>query len=476
MKNFILQRVDNQNRDNYFISRTAKFEVGMPRAISSLILFSTMLISFVASQLAVADTSQSSGEFNDIVWAINVGGDAYQGNDRIAYLADSGNYPETTSIGSIDGVSSIGDDTVFKTYRSGEFGLTSPIENGVYAITFKFAEPFDTAVGERVFDVLAEDKIVIDDLDVRVARDGNVRAALTHTVMGVEVNDGKLEIALRADKGEPILSAVVVKRKTPRAERWSLVWEDNFDYEGAPDPKKWTHDIWPAAKVNREDQQYTDSPDNVRVSDGRLIIEAHKIDGEEAKYSSGRIHSAGKGDFLYGRAEVRAKLPAGQGTWAAIWMLPTDPFRYASNCEAGEDWQGSDTCDAWPNSGEIDIMEHVGYDMNRVHGTVHTKSYYWVNGQQRKGSVDAKNVAEEFHNYALEWSPEKIDIFFNDVRYFTYFNNGEDWRSWPFDHPYHLILNLAIGGDWGRAGGPIDDSIFPVQMEVDYVRVYQKNK
>ncbi len=111
------------------------------------------------------------------------------------------------------------------------------------------------------------------------------------------------------------------------------------------------------------------------MQNGHLIIEAHKEEYEGAGYTSGRVHSQGKGDFLYGRFEVRAKLPRGQGSWAAIWMLPSDPYRYSTSCEPGEDWQGSESCDAWPNSGEIDILEHVGYQMGHVHGTVHNEAY-----------------------------------------------------------------------------------------------------
>lgn len=406
-----------------------------------------------------------------IVWAVNLGGGRHVSADGIDYQADQ--LVMDAERGQIEVIKGAQDDEVFKTFRTGEISLSKALPNGNYDIGFRFAEPQDIPVGARSFDIVAENQVVIDTMDVRLARDGNSMAALERCVTGIEVRDGVLDIQFREKQGEPILNAVVVRKSTPRADHWQLSWSDEFDYQGQPDPERWSYDIWPAAKVNREDQAYTDRPDNVRVEDGRLIIEAHRENYQGAEYTSGRIHSADKGDFLYGRAEVRAKLPAGQGTWAAIWMLPTDPFKYASNCQAGEDWQGSDSCDAWPNSGEIDIMEHVGYDMNIVHGTVHTRAYYWVNGEQRKASVDAKNAEQEFHTYAVEWSPERIDIFFDDSLYFSYMNQGEGWQAWPFDHPYHLILNLAIGGDWGRAGGPIDNSIFPVQMEVDYVRVYQ---
>ena len=154
-------------------------------------------------------------------------------------------------------------------------------------------------------------------------------------------------------------------------------------------------------------------------------------------------------------------------------MLPSDPYRYATTCEPGEDWQGSDNCDAWPNSGEIDIMEHVGYVMGHVHGTAHNEAYYWKTWEQRKGRVLLDDVDDAFHDYVLEWMPDRLEIFVDDVHYFTYMNEGTGWTTWPYDHAYNLILNFAVGGAWGRAGGPIDDSIFPQQMLVDYVRVYQ---
>ena len=406
-----------------------------------------------------------------VVWAVNVGGEAYDGIDGVAYRADEGLTGGTAA--QMDTVLGSQDPTLYRTYRSGDFAIQTPLPDGRYDLTFHFAEPFDAPVGSRVFSVLAGGDVVIPDLDVRGARDGKHVSALTRTVTDVEVTDGKLDITFEASVGEPVLSAIVVRRKLQDTRTWNLVWEDDFDYEGAPDASKWSYNVWPARKVNDEDQAYTDRLKNVRVEDGRLVIEAHKEPYDNAEYTSGRLHTEGKGDVLYGRVEVRAKLPAGQGTWAAIWMLPSDPYRYATTCEAPEEWQGSPTCDAWPNSGEIDIMEHVGYDMNNVHGTVHNKAYYWINWEQRKGSVETVDAEADFHVYALEWTPERIDIFFDGTRYFTYVNEGEGWEAWPYDHPYNLILNLAIGGAWGRAGGPIDDSIFPVRMEVDYVRVYE---
>lgn len=414
-------------------------------------------------------TSRSLPHNLSVVHAINIGGNEYIGIDGLTYQADT--LKLTSSKGTSPIIKGSQDPQLFKTFREGDISLGLPLDDGEYEVTFKFAEPEDTLVGSRVFDVLLEAKTVIKAMDVRLARDGNHISSISRTVKNVTVNDGELNIQLVPIVGQPILHGLVVRKKLEDKRQWEVVWQDEFDYQGVPDPSKWTHDIWPARKVNDEDQTYTDRLKNARVENGRLIIEAHKEDNQGAEYTSARLHNMGKGDLLYGRVDVRAKLPAGQGTWSAAWMLPSNPFKYATSCEPGEDWQGSATCDAWPNSGEIDILEHVGYDMQRVHGTVHTKAYYWINGEQRKASVEGQNVDEDFHLYSMEWTPEEIIIFFDGAPYFYYKNEGTDWRAWPFDHPYHVILNLAIGGAWGRAGGPIDDSIFPVQMEVDYVRI-----
>jgi beta-glucanase (GH16 family) len=406
-----------------------------------------------------------------LAWAVNIGGPAYKSVDGTSYEAESAVHGGT--VGRISQVKGSQDPELYRTFRTGDVRVTRPLQNGTYDITFHFAEPGDVAAGERVFDAFVEGERVMDDVDVMLFRDGKVRSALSVTVPGVSVTDGELNVHFDASVGEPVLSALVVRNRQEPSPGWELVWQDEFDGNEL-DASKWSPNIWPARKVNDEDQAYTGRKKNLRVEEGMLVIEAHREDYQGASYTSGRVHSAGKGDFLYGRFEVRARLPRGQGTWPAIWMLPSDPYRYSTTCKKGEDWQGSATCNAWPNSGEIDIMEHVGYQMNHVHGTVHNEAYYWVKWEQRKGRILLDGVDEQFHVYSLEWSPERIDIFVDDAHYFTYMNEGTGWNAWPYDHPFHLILNIAVGGAWGRAGGPIDDSIFPQRMLVDYVRVYQK--
>lgn len=342
----------------------------------------------------------------------------------------------------------------------------------MYDITFHFAEPDEVSGGERVFDTLVEGEAVIRELDIMASRDGKIHSALTVTIPDVVIADGELNVRFEASHGEPVLSALVVRSKKPPRDDWELVWSDEFDATSL-DADKWSIEEWPARKVNDEDQTYTKRSKNIRLENGFLVLEAHKEELNNAAYTSGRIHSSGKGDFLYGRFEVRARLPAGKGSWPAIWMLPSNPYFYATTCEDGEDWQGSSSCDAWPNSGEIDIMEHVGYQMGHVHGTVHNEAYYWLKWEQRKGRILLHDVDTAFHVYALEWTPDRIDAYVDGTLYFTYMNENDGWRSWPYDQPFHLIMNVAVGGAWGRAGGGIDPSIFPLQMRVDWARVYR---
>ena len=437
----------------------------------SLFLVASSGLSLVACQSETPESGAAMEQpATDLVWAINVAGPAYDGVDGTGYGPEESVSGGT--VGQMEIVKGSQDAELYKTYREGDIVIARPIANGIYDVTFHFAEPHDVGGGVRVFDGFAEGKRVFDDLDVMAFRDGKVYSALTVTTPNVEVSDGELNINFEASAGEPTLSALVVRDKNRPKGDWELVWSDEFDGDSL-DETKWSPNIWPPRKVNDEDQAYTGREKNLRVEDGMLIIEAHKEEYDGAEYTSGRIHSEGKGDFLYGRFEVRAKLPRGQGTWAAIWMLPSDPYKYSTTCEPGEDWQGSETCDAWPNSGEIDILEHVGYQMGHVHGTVHNEAYYWLKWEQRKGRILLENLDEEFRDYVLEWSPERIDIFVDDAHYFSYMNEGTGWNAWPYDHPYNLILNLAIGGQWGRSGGPIDDSIFPQRMYVDYARVYQ---
>jgi beta-glucanase (GH16 family) len=235
---------------------------------------------------------------------------------------------------------------------------------------------------------------------------------------------------------------------------WSLVFADEFDAPGALDPAKWGYEI--GYVRNQEKQYYTSRSENVRAEGGSLVIEGRKEAYQGYGYTSASINTLGRFEFLYGRVEVRAKIPTGNGSWPAIWMLGTNRTQVG-----------------WPTCGEIDIMENVGFEPTRIHGTVHTAAYNHVQGTAKGASVTIANPWEDFHVYAMEWYPDHIDVFVDGQKYFTFRNEGTGSRAWPFDKPQYLLVNLAIGGSWGGQKG-IDDSRFPTKYLVDYVRIYKQ--
>lgn len=244
------------------------------------------------------------------------------------------------------------------------------------------------------------------------------------------------------------------------AQEWELVWSDEFNYTGHPDPTKWVYDVGNSGWGNNELQNYTSNRlENARVENGNLIIEARRDFHENIEYSSARLKTAGKGDWLYGRIEVKAKVPLGQGMWPAIWMLPTD-------------W----VYGGWPESGEIDIMEN--YALNGItpytsEANIHTQAYNHMIGTNKGGKIETlSNVEENYHIYAVSWFDDHMVFDVDGQQYFS-FNNEGSWQTWPFDQRFHLILNIAVGGTLGTTPNP---DIFPTQMIVNYVRIYRLNE
>lgn len=246
------------------------------------------------------------------------------------------------------------------------------------------------------------------------------------------------------------------------AQTWTLVWSDEFEGDTL-NTDKWSYMIGDGTEYgiagwgNNELQYYAE--DNVTVSEGNLTITAKRENIQNSQFTSGRIRTKGMGDWTYGRFTFSAKMPTGQGLWAAIWMLPTD-----------EAYGG------WAASGEIDIMEYLGHETNKVHGTLHFGAE-WPNNSS-KGThyvTDGNSFDSEFHHFALEWEPDQMRWYVDSVLYQT-LGQG-DWYSGtidfpaPFDKPFHLLLNLAVGGNW--PGNPDMNTQFPQEMVLDYVRIYQ---
>lgn len=237
---------------------------------------------------------------------------------------------------------------------------------------------------------------------------------------------------------------------------YKLVWQDEFDDASLsmPDESIWWYEVWGPGYVNNELQRYVKGKqgDDVtaEVSDGTLKIHAIKAGDEVISARINTIES-----WKYGYFEARLKLPVGKGTWPAFWMMPKN---YT----------------AWPDDGEIDIMEEVGYNPNYVSSSVHCKAYYHSIGTQKTKEILVPTAQEEFHVYALEWTENYIRTYVDGKELFYFANdNAGNKDTWPFNAAFYLKLNLAWGGDWGGAQG-VDESILPATYEIDYVRVFQK--
>lgn len=235
----------------------------------------------------------------------------------------------------------------------------------------------------------------------------------------------------------------------------TLIWSDEFNEPGAPDPSKWTYDLgngnW--GWGNNELQNYTDDASNVVVEDGRLFIYARN---EGGGYTSARIKTQGIFDFQYGRVDIRAVVPIGQGIWPALWMLGSDI-----------------TTEGWPSCGEIDILEVVGHQPRRAHGTAHWGSnngthQYWGNGINLDYPA---TYADEFHVFSIEWQENEVKWLMDDIAFHTITPSDMNGFDYPFNDAFFFIINVAVGGEW--PGDPDDTTPFPGFMAVDYIRVFQ---
>ncbi len=334
---------------------------------------------------------------------------------------------------------------------------TLPVEaSGVYTIAVRVArgKGYDAHV-----------RITCDGEDVTgaitVPNTGGPDHWLTLRRPDVRLTAGSHAFVLTLEDGTPVsLDWISFTREAPPTPgpppdpgTWKLVWSDEFDHDGKPDPAKWAYETGGGGWGNHELQYYTDRPENARVESGHLVIEARRERVGERDYTSARLVTKGKRTFRYGRVAVRAKLPKGVGTWPAIWMLGA-------------------TDREWPERGELDIMEHVGKNPGWVHASAHSLKYYWRNGNQKTGITYLGDVQNAFHEYALDWSKDRLEFFVDNNKYLTVDNEGSGHDAWPFDDPEYLLMNVAVGGDWG--GPLVDDSAFPTRMEVDYVRVYER--
>ena len=249
-----------------------------------------------------------------------------------------------------------------------------------------------------------------------------------------------------------------------RAQDYQLMWSDEFAGDSL-DMSKWEYMIGdgtayalPAGWGNNERQWYR--AENVLIENNNLLITAAKEDYAGSNYTSARIRTRNKGDWKYGRFELRIRFPVGQGIWSAVWLMPTD------NVYGG-----------WAASGEIDIVEHLGQESDRVHGTLHYGGAWPANTHSGAAfSLTKGNFSDEFHRFALDWEEGMIKWYIDDSLYQTqisWYSTGGKYPA-PFDQRFHLIINVAVGGNW--PGYPDASTSFPQKIEVDYVRIYQKTR
>ena len=260
---------------------------------------------------------------------------------------------------------------------------------------------------------------------------------------------------------KPHLSSTKVLLQQTTGKEWKLAWSDEFNGKGLPDSSKWVYDFGNWGWGNNELQYYTvGRTENARQEDGNLVIEARKNDNGHP-WSSARLTTRGRESFLYGKIEFRAKVPVGRGSWAAGWLLGDSYVDEMS----------------WPFTGEIDVMELVGYEndstkhIGKSHASLHCGAYYFKLNNQPTNIVDIKNMEGEFHTYTIEWLPANISILLDGEKYFEYKDTRTD-LSWPFNKPQNLLLNLAMGGGMGGPKG-VDPTMVSQKVIVDYIRVYE---
>lgn len=233
-----------------------------------------------------------------------------------------------------------------------------------------------------------------------------------------------------------------------------LVFADEFDVDGPPDPARWDFEL--GRIRNGELQHYTRALRNARVAGGHLLIEAHREDHAGASFTAASVVTKGKAAFTHARLEVRAKLPRGRGVWPAIWLLGTDMDAVG-----------------WPKCGEIDVMEFVGFEPQVVHANVHSDTYNHMHGNGRGTRIPLADGSDAFHVYGVQWDAQRMVFTLDGKPTFEVANDGTGVGSWPFDQPFYLLMNFAVGGSWGGQQG-VDETVFPQHMAIDWVRVWTR--
>lgn len=326
--------------------------------------------------------------------------------------------------------------------------ISAPAEGGTYTVSVTTTgKEWGTAMIDEFFTVKAENT---------AAQTGS----LTFTVPAnpvAETRSGAVTVMSgTARKTVSVTQAAAEKSQYDAPDGYTLVWHDEFEEGTALNSVDWIHEVKNSGWVNNELQNYVDhtTPEGryvTEIMDGTLRINCLK---ENGKIYSGRVYARVKEGWQFGYIEASIKLPKGKGTWPAFWMMPVN-------------------FTSWPADGEIDIMEEVGYHPDYVSSSLHANAHVHSNGTQVTHEMYCKGAEGEFHTYAIEWTAQNITTYVDGKQQLSYNNRGLGRDDWPYNDSFYVIFNLAWGGDWGGSQG-VDETVLPVTMEVDYIRVFQK--
>lgn len=254
-----------------------------------------------------------------------------------------------------------------------------------------------------------------------------------------------------------ISAAVVVSTATANAKgpkRGMLTWSNEFSYIGLPSSAEWMPELGGGGWGNNELQFYTNNQ-NAMVKNGKLIITTRKEQYENNEYTSARLIS--KRAFKYGVIEARLKMPKGRGLWSAFWLIAAKRPLY------------------WPADGEIDIIEHVAFKPKENFAHVHCGKYnHMVGNDLGNSTLTVEDTGDDFHLFTVDWNPKRMVFYLDDQEYFTYYKLENSYESWPFDNEMNIVVNAAVGGWWGASEG-IDDSVYPQEFQIDFIRAYEQN-
>ena len=326
--------------------------------------------------------------------------------------------------------------------------ISAPAEGGTYTVSVTTTgKEWGTAMSDEFFTVKAENT---------AAQAGSLTITVPANPVAETRTGAVTVMSGSARKTVTVTQAAAEKAAYDAPEGYSLVWNDEFDEGTALNAADWTHEVKNSGWVNNELQNYVDhtTPEGryvTEIMDGTLRIHCLK---ENGKIYSGRVYAHVKEGWKFGYIEASIKLPKGKGTWPAFWMMPVN-------------------FTSWPADGEIDIMEEVGYHADYVSSSLHANAHVHSNGTQVTHEMYCKGAEGEFHTYAIEWTAQNITTYVDGKKQLSYDNRGLGRDDWPYNDPFYVIFNLAWGGDWGGQKG-VDESVLPVTMEVDYIRVFQK--